>query len=119
MSMSALEIAWRKERDAMVLPRTQEDAMSTSMENRGYGIGHGTGVRRNHIPKYHPEPDHSRALHKEMRPNEITLKEWITGEMERLHLTYWAIYERINRGYYPELILRRINKRVVFVQKEP
>lgn len=48
-------------------------------------------------------------------PDEVPFKEWITAEAKRAGVTASAIYNRISRGEYPDLKLRRVNRRVVFV----
>lgn len=52
------------------------------------------------------------------RSNEFPLKHWVLGEAAREGVKESAIYMRIRRGKYPELKLRRVNQRVVFVQLE-
>ena len=47
------------------------------------------------------------------------MKWWCLTESERLHITANGVFSRIKRGYYPNLKKRYVNKRVVFVQKEP
>ncbi len=51
--------------------------------------------------------------------NEIPLKSWVTTEAQRLGLSEAAIYLRIKRDGYPGLEMRRVNRRVVFVQVAP
>ena len=50
------------------------------------------------------------------QPGEITLKQWVQTEAEYRHTTASAIHNRINRGCYPNLVLRRVNQRVIFVK---
>lgn len=52
---------------------------------------------------------------KARRDAELTMKEWVTKEAERLGLTPSGVRERYYKGQYPGLRLRRINKRVVMV----
>lgn len=47
--------------------------------------------------------------------DEITLKEWIGNEADRLGITIGAVRARFQRGKYPGVHVRRINKRVVMV----
>jgi hypothetical protein len=46
---------------------------------------------------------------------EMTLKEFLISEGDRLSLTPDAVYKRVLRGYYPDLKIYRENKRLVFV----
>lgn len=48
--------------------------------------------------------------------NEITLKQWVHGEAARLGFKHSVIYRRVSQGKYPALRLRRVNRRVIFVQ---
>ena len=48
--------------------------------------------------------------------NEVTLKQWVVSESERDNVSPHAIHMRIQRGKYPNLILRKINRRVIFVR---
>ena len=50
------------------------------------------------------------------RPGEIQLKSWLAAQAESRGVTAPAIWMQIARGKYPKLKLRRVNKRVVFVQ---
>lgn len=52
------------------------------------------------------------------QPNEITLKAWVYTEAEREGVKPTTIYNRISRGKYPALRLRRVNHAVIFVQLE-
>lgn len=47
---------------------------------------------------------------------EITLKQWLIEQAERESRSVSAIRERVYRGKYPDLKLRRVNSKVVFVQ---
>ena len=49
---------------------------------------------------------------------EIPLKQWIAEEAQRKSLSEDAIHQRKQRGLYPDLKLRRVNKRVIFVTVE-
>jgi hypothetical protein len=46
---------------------------------------------------------------------EMTLKEFLISEGDRLSLTRDAVYKRVMRGYYPDLKIFRVNKRLVFI----
>lgn len=46
---------------------------------------------------------------------EITLTEFVLGESKKLKLTTSAIHRRIKSGRYPEMRMRRINRRVILV----
>ena len=48
---------------------------------------------------------------------EMPLKCWLNEEAIRCGVCPQAIYNRVQRGNYPDLVLRRVNKRVVFVSK--
>jgi len=48
-----------------------------------------------------------------------TMKQFRLAEAKRLHLAPSTIAGRIFRGLYPNLRLRRKNKRVVFVKIQP
>ena len=48
-------------------------------------------------------------------PNEIHLKQWLLEEAERKGISTKAVWYRLNRGKYPDVTVRRVNKRVVFV----
>lgn len=53
------------------------------------------------------------------QPNEIPMKEWIEHEAAKSYISHSAVWNRIHRNklkYYPNLVLRRVNQRVVFVQ---
>lgn len=47
---------------------------------------------------------------------EVALKVWVADEARRTGRTMAAIYKRIYSGCYPDMRLRRVNKRVVFVK---
>lgn len=47
---------------------------------------------------------------------EIPLKVWVLDEAERQGVTASAVYNRLARGKYDALPLRRVNARVVYVQ---
>lgn len=47
---------------------------------------------------------------------EIPLKQWVAEMAHNLGLTERAIHKRLKQGYYPNLQLRRVNQRVVFVR---
>ncbi len=49
------------------------------------------------------------------RPGEIQMKVWREAESRRLGVGEGAIAMKLNRGGYPELRVRRVNKRVVYV----
>lgn len=46
---------------------------------------------------------------------EIPLKQWVIDEAQRRKVSLSAVYQDIQRGKY-NLALRRVNKRVIFVQ---
>jgi len=46
---------------------------------------------------------------------EITMREWRQAEAKKEGVSETAIANRLARGHYPELIVRHVNKRVVFV----
>ncbi len=46
---------------------------------------------------------------------EIQLKQWVIEEARRQGLSDRAIWCQMYRGKFPDLKLRRVNKRVVFV----
>jgi len=50
--------------------------------------------------------------------NCVPLKQWCAEEAIAESTTIRAIYHRLYRGKYPWLPLKRINKRVVFVELE-
>lgn len=59
-----------------------------------------------------------------MKPNhphsyEIPLKSWILDRAAERGCGYTRIWDKIRRGHYPDLKLRRVNKRVVFVDTRP
>lgn len=47
---------------------------------------------------------------------EIQLKAWVIEEAMRAGLKPRAVYQRVSTGKYPNLKLRRENRRVIFVQ---
>lgn len=47
---------------------------------------------------------------------EVPLKQWCAEEALRLGITPNGVYERMRRGKYPAIAVRRVNKRVVLVQ---
>jgi hypothetical protein len=50
---------------------------------------------------------------------EIPMKEWLSQQAEATGMTPSAVYMRLTRDkpkYYPNLQLRRVNQRVVFVR---
>lgn len=47
---------------------------------------------------------------------EITLKQWIAEEAERTCMSFRAIEGRFGRGKYPNLPIRRVNSRTIFVK---
>jgi hypothetical protein len=49
-------------------------------------------------------------------PGEITMKDFLEAEASRIGLTRSAVANRISRGKYSHLKLRRVNRRVVFVK---
>ncbi len=50
------------------------------------------------------------------KPGEVLLKVWVDEEAQRTGLKPTAVYNRIQRGKYPELKLRRVNARTIYVQ---
>ena len=48
---------------------------------------------------------------------EISLKQWVHDEAERTGLKPASIYNRLNKGKYPGLKLRKVNKRIIWVRK--
>jgi hypothetical protein len=63
------------------------------------------------MPRRFPAPAHV------ARAGEVPLKEFVTREMERLEIPATTIYMRIQRNGYPDLVVRRVNQRVVFVKE--
>lgn len=51
-----------------------------------------------------------------IRPGEVTMKDFMAAEAKRIGLTRSAVANRISRGKYSHLKLRRVNRRVVFVK---
>lgn len=49
------------------------------------------------------------------RPGEVSMKEWRIAEAAAHGLTESAVAMRLARGAYPELNIRRVNPRRVFV----
>lgn len=49
------------------------------------------------------------------RPPEIPFKQWVIEEAERRGLGYHGIYHHFRVGRYPNITLRKVNQRVVFV----
>ena len=49
---------------------------------------------------------------------ELRLKTWVIGEAERCGVCEVAIHQRIKHNKYPDLVIRRVNKRVVFVSRK-
>lgn len=49
-------------------------------------------------------------------PGEMWIKEWSVNEMNRTGLGRTAIHQRLHGGKYPNVTLRKVNKRVVFVR---
>lgn len=47
---------------------------------------------------------------------EISMKQFVAKEAERLGVKSPAIFMRIKRGKYPDLKIRRVNARVVYVR---
>jgi hypothetical protein len=50
------------------------------------------------------------------RPNEIPFKQWRAEQAAREHVHENSIWYRLKAGKYPQLKLRKVNKRVVFVE---
>lgn len=63
--------------------------------------------------------DAARLLDANSKPRqgmqEIPFKQWRVEEGQRLKISEHAVFNRVQRGHYPDLELRRVNKRVVFV----
>lgn len=75
---------------------------------RGKGTGRPRGSRNR--PKYE-------AVNTVPQPGEIPLKVWMQQEAKRLGMVHApSIYHFIRRGDYPNLKLRRVNARVIFVK---
>lgn len=49
-------------------------------------------------------------------PGEVRMKEFIANETERTHLSASSISKRVCSGKYTNLIIRRVNRSVVFVK---
>lgn len=49
-------------------------------------------------------------------PGEIAFKEWLFQESQRTGLSVRAVRGRFNRGKYPDLPIRRVNSRTIFVK---
>jgi hypothetical protein len=47
---------------------------------------------------------------------EITMKRWLIEESARENVSPSAIAQRLSRGHYPDLRLRRVNQRVIYVR---
>ena len=56
------------------------------------------------------------GLPKTKSMNAVPLKQWCAEEAQRANVARITIYHRIQRGWYPKLPLKRVNKRVVFVE---
>lgn len=52
----------------------------------------------------------------ELLPGEVRMKEWRMAEMARTGLCSTAIHNQLHRGKYPNVEVRRVNKRVAFVR---
>lgn len=50
---------------------------------------------------------------------EIPLKQWIAEEAARANRSPRWVFQRFSAGLYPNLTIRRVNKRVVFVVLDP
>lgn len=50
---------------------------------------------------------------------EIPLKQWLFEQAKRESRQPDSVYYRLTQGRYPSLKLRRVNRRVVFVQIKP
>ena len=50
------------------------------------------------------------------RPGEVQLKVWLQTEAARCGITESGVFQRLKRGKYPEVKVRRVNARVVFVR---
>ena len=48
--------------------------------------------------------------------HEIPFKQWLSEQSRLERVCLSTIYKRYYRGQYPDVKLRRVNKRVVFVQ---
>lgn len=55
----------------------------------------------------------------EARPGEVRMKQFLTEQAIAHHLSNTAIWNRVYKGRYPNLKLRRVNKRVVFCSVKP
>lgn len=49
----------------------------------------------------------------------MSMKQWALSESERLGISHGAVYMRLHRGYYPELVIARFNPRVILVKPLP
>lgn len=50
------------------------------------------------------------------RIGEILFKAWVKDEAERCGVKLTAIYNRVARGKYPKLKMRRVNPRLIYVK---
>lgn len=67
-----------------------------------------------HKPPYIPKPYKPRNI---VPFGWITFKEWILNEADKHNASYSTVYSWIYRDKrYPNLKIRRVNKRVVFVK---
>jgi len=52
-------------------------------------------------------------------PTEIPMKQWVAEEAQRIHLSRGAVWYRLRKSptvRYPGVVVRSVNKRVVFIQ---
>lgn len=61
---------------------------------------------RHDLPRVHPQP------------GEQMLKEWLADWSSRLGIHMESVRQRVKRGKLKGPIMRRQNKRVIYVQKE-
>ena len=54
----------------------------------------------------------------EPEQGEIYMKQWRLTEMERTGLSIGGVYRRLANGKYPQVRVRKVNPRVVFVRVE-
>lgn len=84
----------------------------------GIRTGRYPGVQVRHVNGHvkfvtvHSLPDDTDS---QARPGEVSMKEFVAGEAARLGITEHAVYQKIRRGRYPGLQVRRANNYRVFV----
>jgi hypothetical protein len=131
--MTASERAWanyNEIRSSMVLPKTPEQLLTTSQENRHpvEHHNHKRGVNTKHLPTakvFRPEkpkaplikPD--KHIEHKARPGEQPIKVWAQEIIDREHIAMSTVWKRISRGKYPGLKRRWVNARIVFVTPMP